>query len=76
MSSQIGDRIDALGVRATLTDTDLVQSAVVVLSVVDEAGREQLKLAWSDGQSWVTRRGMLEVALDMERVPPVAEEED
>lgn len=62
----IGDLLDTLGVTATLDEGDLINSAVVILSVQGEAGTE-MSLAWSDGLDWITRRGLLEEARDIER---------
>ncbi len=72
----IGAMLDGLGVTAHLPEGALVSSAVVLLAAVGADGREMVKLAWSGGQSWVTRRGLLEVALDGERVPPSGWDDD
>jgi hypothetical protein len=71
----IGDLIDTLGVTVALPDGVLVSSALVLLSVVDRDGGETVKAAWSEGQSWVARRGLLEVARDSERIPPTKDDD-
>lgn len=72
----IGDRIDALGVAANVQDGDLIEAAVVLLKVVDAEGCEVVRCAWSDGMSWITRRGMVETARDMEITNPEDREGD
>lgn len=70
MSGPIGDRLDGLGVTASIRDTDLVTDAVVVLKVLDESGGVRLSIAWSDGMSWIERLGMLHAAELIERPGP------
>lgn len=69
----IGDVVDALSCNARLGPDDLVADVVVLLKVVDGDGRVRLAITWGEGQSWIERRGMLETALDMERVNPGAD---
>ena len=54
--------LDALGVTHTPNDGEIVTDAVVALKVVDADGRVSLRLAWSDGMSWIERLGMLRAA--------------
>ena len=63
----LGNRLDALEIKDYLDDGCLVESAFVVMKVVDEEGEVALATAWSSGTDFVTRRGMLEYALDSER---------
>lgn len=53
-----------------------MSSAVVLLHVVNPDGTETVRLAWSDGLGWVTRRSLLKVPLDSEQTPPVPDEDD
>jgi hypothetical protein len=66
----IGDAIDNIGVRATMSDGELLDGAVVIMRILDRDGRTRVSTAWSDGMDWIVRRGLLEVSLDVERVPP------
>lgn len=68
MSRPIGQRLDALGVTASIGDEEFIDSAVVVSRVVGADGRSRVNVAWTDGQDFVTRRGLLEVARDGEVV--------
>lgn len=72
----IGHTIDALGVRHTPADGELIDAAFVILHVVGPDGRTAVRTAWSEGVSWVTRRGLIEVARDSERIAPIDDEED
>ena len=74
MNETIGDRLDSLGVRATIPGGALISGAVVLLDVVGDDGTH-VSIAWSEGMSWVTRRGLIEVARDMERHDPVSDDE-
>ena len=72
-----GEIIDGLGVTgAKMHDDDLVEGAVVLLKVIDHEGDVVLRSAWSDGLSWIERRGMLEVAVGVERSDDHALEQD
>lgn len=66
----IGDRLDTLGVTASLDEGDLISDVVVIMKVVNSDGKARVSTAWSDGIDWITRRGMLEVVRDVERVAP------
>lgn len=63
----IGQRLDALGIKSSLGDDELISAAMVIMKVVDEDGDPFLSVAWSDHVDFVTRRGMLEQACDIER---------
>ena len=63
----IGHIIDGLGVDASFAEGDMPTDAVVLLKVVTADGRVVHRTLWSDGMSWVERRGMIEVARDVER---------
>jgi hypothetical protein len=58
----IGDVLNSLGVTADIGDGELVASAVVLLRVIDDDGRERLSLHHSEGQGWLERVGMLRTA--------------
>lgn len=60
----LADRIAPLGIESGLADGDLVEAAVVLVKVVDPEGKVRLRIAWSDGLSWIERRGMIEIARD------------
>lgn len=67
----IGDVLDKLNVRADLEDTDLVCSAVVVLSVLVEGeSNPRLTIANSEGISWVEQCGLLRLAERITSEPP------
>jgi hypothetical protein len=57
-----GQVIDALGVKPTTKDGDLVVGCVVLIKVVEADGTVRLSQAWSEGMSWIERVGMLHVA--------------
>lgn len=72
----IGEIVDGLGVEPLeLTAGQLPESVVVLLKVVDAAGGVSLRSSWSDGLSWIERRGFLEAAVDLER-GEIEEEDD
>lgn len=64
----VGDVLDGLGVQARMDPEMLVSSAVVLLEIVLPDGSPGFKVLWSQGQSYITRRGLLELALDCERI--------
>lgn len=55
----IGSTIDALGVSITQAPGELIQHAIVIVSVIDSDGQEWLRTGWSGGLGWVMRNGML-----------------
>lgn len=59
----IGDLLDALGVRHSPEEGELVEGAVVLLKTVGADGRVGLRVAYSDGISWIERIGMLRVGM-------------
>ncbi|WP_372595665.1 hypothetical protein [Actinotalea sp.] len=67
--------LDALDIRTGLNDGDLVADAVVILRIVTTEGRSDVRTTWSAGMDWVTRRGLIEVARDADRIPPQEETE-
>jgi len=71
----IGSRLDALGVGARLDGEELVDGAVVVMRVIDTDGQARVASAWSEGMDFIVRRGLLEIALDADRIPPQDEED-
>jgi hypothetical protein len=72
----LGDRLDTIGVKATLHEGDLVSSALVIMHVIEDDGTSRISTAWSDGLDWVTRRGMIEVARDFDRIAPEEAEDN
>lgn len=68
MTQPIGQRLDALGVTTSIGDEEFIDSAVVVSRIVGADGRSRVNVAWTDGQDFVTRRGLLEIARDGEVV--------
>ena len=66
MVQPLGDLIDSLGVTHTPEDGELVAAVVVMLKTIDEEGRVGMRLAWSDGMSWIERLGMLRAAEHIE----------
>jgi len=68
--SLLGSRLDALGVSQALDDGDLIEGAVVITKVLLANGDVRVALAWSDGMDFITRRGLQEIALDSDRIPP------
>ena len=68
MSEPIGNLLDSLGVTHSPADGELATDAVVLLKVIDPDGGVGLRLAWSDGMSWIERLGMLTAAEHIERM--------
>lgn len=66
MSEPIGNLLDSLGVEHRPSDGELVSDAVVLLKVINEDGRVSMRIAWSDGLSWIERLGMLRAAEHLE----------
>lgn len=67
----IGQTIDALGVRSTpLPEGHMVSDAIVLMRVISDTGETYISQVWSEGMDWISRRGLLEAALDTERIPP------
>jgi len=64
----LGERLDVLGVHAEIDDNELVDSAIVLLKVVDLDGGVRLAVGWSEGLDWITRRGMIEIFRDGEMI--------
>ena len=64
----IGPVLDAQGIEIRLPEGHLVSGAVVIMRLIDSDGRAYAKQAWSDGMDWISRRGLIEVARDAERV--------
>ena len=65
-----GEVIDGLGIVSNLEDDELVEAALVLIKVIDADGDVRMTAAWSDGLSWIERRGMVEVARDTEVTCP------
>lgn len=63
----IGSLVEALGVRLNLADDVMPTDAVLIVKVVQPDGNVSQLVGWSVGMSWIERRGMIEVARDVER---------
>ena len=66
MAEPLGNLIDSLGVVHTPEEGELVSGVVVLLKTVDDEGLVGLRIAWSDGMSWIDRLGMLRAAEQIE----------
>jgi len=67
----LGQIIDGLGVDGMdLAEGELAAAAIVLMKVIDNDGDVVFRCAWSDGMSWLERRGMVETARDGEVVAP------
>lgn len=65
--SPLGDVLDGLGLLTEhLTDDQLVESAVVLVKIVDCSGQPQMRCTWTPGLAWLERVGMLAIAHDQE----------
>lgn len=62
----LGTILDTLDVNATIDPDDLVEAAVVILKVIEPDGDVRLTVGWTQGMSWLERRGMVESARDCE----------
>lgn len=77
MPKPLGEIIDQLGVKAEIEDSDLVASAVVVLSVlVDGDPHPRLTIANSEGLSWIEQTGLLRLAERIASEPPGLDDEE
>jgi hypothetical protein len=66
---EVAELVRAADVSLLSIEADALVSEVLVLVVVVEPDSSiTIKHGWSPGQSWITRRGMLESALDMHRI--------
>lgn len=69
--THIGDALNRLGVVCDLEPTDLICSAVVVLSILEEGdSNPRLTIANSEGISWVEQSGLLRIAERITSDPP------
>lgn len=63
MSGQrLGEIIDGLGCESDVKDGDLVDSAVIILKIVEPDGQVHLSTCWSENISWLERVGMIRAA--------------
>ena len=68
-----GEALDMLGVTVHVAQDGFTPlDAVVIVKGVDADGDIGLKVGWPPGQDWITRRGLLEAARDIERLDPNA----
>lgn len=66
----VGDIIDGLGIVSDIPEGALVVSGVVLLEVMMPDGGTRSTTLWSENQSYLVRRGLLEFALDGQRSVP------
>lgn len=76
--SAAGEVVTGLGIEVQLGAGDLISSGILLLRVVQEDGSVTVHTAWSEDleRDWVARRGMLEMAVDAERVSVNTEDEE
>jgi hypothetical protein len=72
----IGNALDSGGLRITLRDGELFDGAVISYRILDADGDRRVGVAWTDGMDWITRRALIEIARDAERIEPNAFQED
>lgn len=65
----IGQILDAQGMQVQLENGDLVDGAVLVSRIRRANGTTSTSVAYTDGMDFITRRGLLEIARDGERIP-------
>lgn len=70
MSEPLGGLIDSLGVKHSPEEGEFVTDAIVILKTIDPKGRVGLRMAYSDGMSWLERIGMLRATEILERPDP------
>lgn len=58
----IGEQLDALGVRHHPDEGELVSGALVLMKVTSPDGHTYVRMANSEGLSWIDRVGMLQIA--------------
>ena len=63
-----GQILDAQGLELELDDDDLIDGAVVVLRIRKGDGSTTVQSANTEGLDFITMRGLLEIALDGERL--------
>ena len=61
----LGEIVDGLGCEHDLADDTLVTGAVLILHTVAADGTEDVVEIESENLSWVLKRGLLDVALDV-----------
>ena len=66
----LGQMLDALGVTPSPAPGEMCSDAVVVMKVVDDEGRVSMRVAWSEGMSWIERVGLLRCAERVELPRP------
>lgn len=62
----ICDAIGHLGITTSYPEGELIDTAIVLYTTVDEAGKVGLHIAWPKGQNWLTRYGMLQASAEVE----------
>lgn len=58
--------IGHLGIESSVDEGELIDTAVVIFTTVDEAGKVGLRIAWPSGQNWLTRYGMFLAVAEVE----------
>lgn len=66
----LGPILDSRGVTVDLPPGHLVGDVVVLIRVLGDDGGTYVKQVWTAGMDWVSRRGLIEVARDTERIEP------
>jgi hypothetical protein len=72
----IGNALDNGGLQITLREGELFDGATVIYRVLEADGDKRVGIAWTDGMDWITRRALIEIARDAERIEPDAFGED
>lgn len=67
----VGEVLDGLQVTLSppIAYDDLVTEGMVILKVMHGDGTSGVRVAWSAGLDWVSRRGLTEIARDAEVAP-------
>lgn len=65
----LGSIIDALGVTADVSDSDLIAGAVVILKIVPAEGDAGLTIAVDDNCGWLEQLGIIEAARQIITTP-------
>jgi hypothetical protein len=74
--SDLTDRLGALDLDFPLDDGDLLVSAVVVMSVLEDGdSRPRLCIATNESMSWIEQAGLLRLAERICSEPPDADDE-
>lgn len=61
----LGQLIDALGLKAELEEGELISGAVIILETIEADGDVTMQIIEDESVSWVKRLGMLKAALEV-----------